>query len=117
MSGVPQLMGRLIYGCGLRLNECLNLRIKDLDLENNIVTVRAGKGDKDRRTMLPEVLRDEITRQISEAKRIYDNDRQEGQNGVYLPNALERKYPNAGKDWGWFWLFQRIIHLLIHVLK
>ena len=105
LTGVNHLMGKLIYGCGLRLNECLNLRIKDMDLENNIVTVRAGKGDKDRRTMLPEILRDDIIRQISEAKRIYDNDRLEGQNGVYLPNALERKYPNAGKDWGWFWLF------------
>jgi len=105
MTGINHLMGMLIYGCGLRLNECLGLRIKDIALEQNIVTVRAGKGDKDRRTMLPEVLKDDIIRQISEAKKIYDNDRLEGQNGVYLPNALERKYPNAGKEWSWFWLF------------
>ena len=76
-----------------------------MDIENNIVTVRAGNGDKDRRTMLPEILSGDTIRQISEAKRIYDNERLEGQNGVYLPNALERKYPNTGKDWGWFWLF------------
>jgi integron integrase len=105
MTGINHLMGMLIYGCGLRLNECLGLRIKDIDLEQNIVTVRAGKGDKDRRTMLPEILKDNIIQQISEAKKIYDKDRLEGQNGVFLPNALERKYPNAGKEWNWFWLF------------
>ncbi len=105
VRGVHLLTASLIYGCGLRLNECLSLRIKDIDVENKIVIVRAGKGDKDRRTMLPEILKNDLVKHISAVKKIYEKDRLEGQNGVYLPNALERKYPNAGKEWGWFWVF------------
>ncbi|MBI4743652.1 MAG: integron integrase [Actinobacteria bacterium] len=105
LSGINRLIAMLIYGCGLRLNECLGLRIKDIDLEQNILIVRAGKGDKDRRTMLPETLKDNLIHHISEARAIYDEDRAKNLNGVYLPNALEKKYPNAGKEWGWFWLF------------
>ncbi|MEW5816971.1 MAG: integron integrase, partial [Spirochaetota bacterium] len=70
------------------------------DLEQNIVIVRAGKGDKDRRTMLPETLKDDLIHHISEVRTLYDDDRAKDLNGVYLPNALERKYPNAGKEWG-----------------
>ncbi len=69
MSGLPRFMAMLIYGCGLRLHECLTLRIKDIDLERNIIIVRAGKGDKDRRTVLPDLLKDEIIKQIEEAKK------------------------------------------------
>lgn len=105
MTGVHWLLANLIYGCGLRLNECLALRIKDIDLPQNIIMVRGGKGDKDRRTILPEVLKDDIVKHTAEARQIYDRDRLEGQNGVYLPHALDKKYPNAGKEWGWFWLF------------
>ncbi|MBI5675779.1 MAG: integron integrase [Nitrospirae bacterium] len=105
MSGVHRLMAMVIYGCGLRIHECLNMRIKDVDIEQCIVIVRAGKGDKDRRTVLPESLKNDLIQQITEVRCIYDNDRKEELNGVYLPNALERKYPNAGKEWGWFWLF------------
>jgi integron integrase len=102
----PQLlMAKLIYGCGLRLQECLRLRIKDIDLEQNVVIVRSGKGDKDRRTVLPESLKDELILHISEVKDLHDKDRRENISGVGLPHALERKYPNAGKEWGWFWLF------------
>ncbi|MEA1958136.1 MAG: integron integrase [Chloroflexota bacterium] len=105
MSGDHRLMAMLTYGCGLRLNECLELRIKDIDLEQNVILVRSGKGNKDRLTVLPESLRDTLIHHIADVKAIYDRDREQNLNGVYLPDALERKYPNAGKEWGWFWLF------------
>ncbi len=105
LTGVHRLMAMLIYGCGLRLQEGLTLRIKDVDLEQNTVTIRSGKGDKDRRTVLPEAIKDDLIRHISEVRALYEQDRQENINGVYLPGALEKKYPNAGKEWGWFWLF------------
>jgi integron integrase len=105
MSGVNQLVVRLIYGCGLRLQECLQLRIKDLDLEQNIVIVRSGKGDKDRRTVFPEAIKEEIIHHLAEVRKLYEKDREAKLSGVYLPGALDRKYPNAGKEWGWFWLF------------
>ncbi|MCF6147454.1 MAG: integron integrase [Candidatus Kuenenia sp.] len=105
LSEIHRLMAMLTYGCGLRLQECLSLRIKDIDFEQNIVVVSAGKGDKDRRTMLPESLKDDLIAHISEIRGVYDQDRVNDINGVYLPGALERKYPNAGKEWGWFWLF------------
>jgi integron integrase len=105
MSGLHRLMAMLTYGCGLRLNECLGLRIKDVDLEQNILIVRAGKGDEDRRTVLPERLNDDLIHHIASVRSLYDKDREQKLNGVALPGALERKYPNAGKEWGWFWLF------------
>ncbi|MEW6087750.1 MAG: integron integrase [bacterium] len=105
LSGTNRLMAMLIYGCGLRLQECLSLRIKDIDLEQNILIVRAGKGDKDRRTVLPERLKDELIKHISEIRTLYEEDRKNNVQGVFLPNALDKKYPNAGKEWIWFWLF------------
>jgi len=105
MTGITRLMAMLVYGCGLRLKECLRLRIKDIDLERGLVIVRSGKGNRDRRTVLPERLKEDLTRQISSARSLYDKDRLNEVPGVELPNALERKYPNAGKEWGWFWFF------------
>lgn len=105
MTGVQRLMAMLTYGCGLRLRECLNLRIKDIDLEQGVVIVRSGKGDRDRRTVLPERLKDDLIRHIAEVRSLYDRDRTQNLSGVSLPGALEKKYPNAGKEWGWFWLF------------
>ena len=105
MSGVTRLMAMLVYGCGLRLTECLQLRIKDIDLERGMVIVRSGKGNKDRRTVLPETLKNDLIRQMNAARVLYDEDRTNDVAGVELPHALERKYPNAGKEWGWFWLF------------
>ena len=102
----PQkLMCRIIYGGGLRISECLSLRIKDLDMKAGVVTIRQGKGNKDRSTLLPTSLNGELETQIGSARLIFDRDREENQNGVPLPYALERKYPNAGKEWSWFWLF------------
>jgi len=105
LEGTSKLMAQLIYGCGLRLNEVLTLRIKDVDFERNIVIIRSGKGDKDRRTILPESLKDDLIQHMGNARSLYDQDRQNNISGVWLPGALEKKYPNAGKEWKWFWLF------------
>lgn len=105
LFGVNQLMARLIYGAGLRLEECLKLRIKDIDFERDRVTVRFGKGGKDRETILPESLKGDLTNHIDSIRVLFDADRKEKVPGVELPFALERKYPNAGKEWGWQWVF------------
>jgi len=105
MAGVYKLMAMLIYGCGLRLAECLSLRIKDVDLERGVLIIRSGKGNKDRRTVLPERLKDDLIEYIDSVRTIYEKDRKQGLNGVYLPGSLDKKYPNAGKEWAWFWLF------------
>jgi len=106
MDGVYLLMVKLIYGCGLRIDECLCLRVKDVDFEQNILLIRSGKGDKDRVTMLPESIKKDLQSQITENRPLFELDKStEGLSGVWLPNALERKYLNAGKEWGWFWLF------------
>ena len=99
------LMCKLIYGCGLRLKECLNLRVKDIDFAQNCLTVRSGKGDKDRQTVLPEGLKNSLQKHLEEVHSLYEEDRSDGLPGVYLPNALGRKYPNAGKEWAWQWVF------------
>ena len=104
LAGTHRLMAMLIYGCGLRIKECMHLRIKDIDLERDIVTVW-GKGDKNRMTVLPASGKNDLISHIKEIRPLYDHDREKNFNGVYLPNALEKKYPNAGKEWAWFWLF------------
>jgi integron integrase len=105
MSDVPKLLAKLIYGCGLRLQECIRLRIKDIELEKNLLIVRAGKGDKDRVTVLPESLKGSLIAHMAEVRNLYEKDREREVSGVFLPNALDRKYPNAGREWSWFWLF------------
>ncbi len=105
LKGRHRLMAMLIYGCGLRLTECVRLRVKDVDMEQNILTVRSGKGDKDRITILPESLNESLLEHFEQIKKIYDQDRENDLSGVFLPDALEKKYPNAGKEWGWFWVF------------
>ncbi len=105
MSGIHRLMAMFTYGCGLRVTECLSLRIKDVDIEGGVVIVREGKGDKDRRTVLPDRLKDDLIKYIESVRLLFEKDRKQDLNGVYLPGALEKKYPNAGKEWGWFWLF------------
>jgi integron integrase len=105
LYGTVRLMAMLTYGGGLRLAECLSLRVQDIDIQRGIVTVRSGKGDKDRTTILPDSLKDDLTAHLESIRLIYDQDRLQNVPGVYLPNALERKYPNADKEWKWFWLF------------
>jgi integron integrase len=105
MRGLNLLMARTIYGCGLRLAECVKLRVKDIDIERKAVTVRSGKGDKDRETVLPTRLKPTLEAHLEKVRRLYDDDRRRGANGIMTPGALEKKYPNAGKEWPWFWVF------------
>lgn len=105
LSGTQKLLAFLIYGSGLRLMEAAHLRIKDVDFDYGQLIIRAGKGDKDRVTILPDRLREPLKKQIELARRFYELDRQEASPGVALPHAIERKYPNAGKEWPWFWVF------------
>ena len=105
MSGTPRLMAALIYGGGLRVSECCELRIKDLDFDQGLVVVRRGKGDKDRTTLLAESWRDELRAHVRKSEARHDADRRAGLAGVWMPDALDRKYPNAGRELGWFWVF------------
>jgi integron integrase len=105
MRGTTWLMAALIYGGGLRVSECCELRIKDLDFDQGLVFVRRGKGAKDRSTLLAELGRDELRAHLTRSEARYRADRTSGLAGVWLPDALERKYPNAGRELGWFWVF------------
>jgi len=105
LNGVYLLMGQLMYGCGLRLMECLRLRIKDIDFENNLLMVRSGKGEKDRALMIPDKIREGLLKHIALVKEIHDQDLKMGYGEVSLPDALDKKYPNAPKEWGWQWVF------------
>ena len=105
LEGTTRLMAELMYGSGLRLSELLRLRIKDVDPERRQVTVRTGKGDKDRLTVLPESVVEQLRAHRDRVRGLYEQDRAEGLAGVWLPEALERKYPGAGVSWEWFWLF------------
>ena len=105
LKGTMHTAAGLLYGSGLRLRECLNLRIKDIDFDRAEITVRSGKGKKDRVTMLPPSLREELEKAIASSKHYHDLDVTEGFNDVSLPYALERKYPNASKEFRWKFLF------------
>jgi integron integrase len=105
LTGTTQLMAELTYGGGLRLMECCRLRVKDIDVGTNQIYVRSGKGDKDRTTLLPDRLKPSLQAHLERVRALYDQDRQAGVAGVALPDALERKLPNAGTDWAWFWVF------------
>jgi len=94
-----------MYGCGLRLMECLRLRIKDVDFENDLLMVRSGKGQKDRSLMIPGKIKEDLARHVASAKEIHDQDVKMGYGEVSLPDALEKKYPGAPKEWGWQWVF------------
>jgi integron integrase len=99
------LMASLLYGSGLRLMECLRLRIKDLDFQYQQILVRDGKGAKDRRTMMPSTLVGALEQHRDRVKALHDRDLQAGFGSVYLPYALSRKYPNTGREWGWQYFF------------
>jgi integron integrase len=105
MSGARKLVASLLYGSGLRLSEALRLRVKDLRFERYQLVVRRGKGQKDRVTMLPEMLHAPLHHQLGKAKAWHTEDLEAGYGAVYLPNALHRKYPNAATDWPWQWVF------------
>jgi len=101
-------MAKILYGSGLRISECLSLRIKDIDFGHSQILVRDGKGYKDRFTILPQSVQKPLQEQIQRAKHLHTNDLKKGYGSVYLPYALERKYPHADKEWIWQWVFPSI---------
>jgi integron integrase len=105
LTGTYRLIASLLYGSGLRLLECLRLRVKDVDFARNEITVRQGKGDKDRRTMLPVRVRPDLIEHLGRVKRLHERDLADGYGMVWLPDALERKFPNAAWEWPWQWVF------------
>jgi integron integrase len=105
MSGVTEIVARLLFGTGVRLMEGLRLRVKDIDFERKEVMVRAGKGAKDRVTMLPESLEAPLKSHLNRVREIHGRDLREGFGEVFLPDALAEKYPSAARTWGWQWIF------------
>ena len=104
-GGTPRLMAHLLYGSGLRLMECVRLRVKDVDLAYNRIVVRDGKGNKDRITMLPVRLCQPLERHLRKVQALHEEDAEEGFGRVYLPFALERKYTRASGEWAWQYVF------------
>jgi integron integrase len=104
-DGTSGLMLRLLYGAGLRLQECIRLRVKEADFERGVIMVLDGKGGKDRTVMLPESVRAGLVVHFERLRVLWEQDRASGVDGVWLPDALDRKYPNAGREWGWQWVF------------
>ena len=107
------LMAQLLYGSGLRLLECIRLRVKDIDFTNNVLIIRAGKGEKDRTTILPDKIKESLKAHLKRIKRLHLDDLKKGYDGTTLPDALEKKYPNANKEWPWQWIFPSK-NLLVH---
>lgn len=105
LDGTARLMANLIYGSGMRLMECVRLRVKDIDFNYRQITVRDGKGQRDRVTMLPESLCEPLRHHLEHVKVLHDTDVACGMGEVYLPDALARKYPNAATEWGWKYVF------------
>ncbi|MDP3873365.1 MAG: integron integrase [Methyloversatilis sp.] len=110
IAGEHRLLAQLLYGTGMRINEGLRLRVKDIDFERLTVIVREGKGGKDRAVMLPECLIWPLREQLARARVLWDDDRRCGRAGVEMPDALARKYPRADASWAWFWVFPQAEH-------
>lgn len=105
MEGTYELMAGLMYGTGMRLMECVRLRVKDIDFDYSVITVRDGKGKKDRRVPLPKRYTGPLKEHLQQVKQLHDEDLDGGFGEVFLPDALARKYPNALKEWGWQYVF------------
>jgi integron integrase len=105
MGGTPRLVAMLLYGSGMRLLECLRLRVKDVEYSENRIVVRDAKGHRDRVVPFPIVLRAALASSLSRVKGIHEGDLAEGFGSVFLPDALARKYPRADREWGWQWVF------------
>jgi integron integrase len=105
LRGRHRLVALLLYGGGLRLLECLTLRVKDLDLGRGELTVRRGKGGKDRVTVIPEAVREQLAAHLETVRALHQRDLEAGAGWVELPGGLDRKYPNAGRSWPWQWVF------------
>jgi len=105
MTGVYQIIAQIMYGSGLRIMEAMRLRVKDIDFDNKQIIVRDGKGGNDRPTMLPESIIKPLLLHLNQVKIIHEKDLADGYGAIYLPFALERKYPNANKEWIWQYAF------------
>jgi integron integrase len=105
MTGVYGLMARLLYGTGMRLMECVRLRVKDVDFARREILIRDGKGAKDRVTMLPDSVVTDLQAHLKQRRTLFDDDLRTGKAGVYMPDALSRKYPNSPNEWGWQYVF------------
>ena len=105
LDGTMAVLGRLIYGTGLRLMEALRLRVKDVDFDRREIVVREGKGGKDRKVMLPAALAEPLRLQIAHARAVWEHDLEAGRPGVEMPDALARKWPHAAVSWPWFWVW------------
>ncbi|KPA16642.1 integron integrase, partial [Candidatus Magnetomorum sp. HK-1] len=105
MKGVPQLVGKLLYGCGLRITEAIRLRVHDIEFDLKSITVRSGKGNKDRITTFPASVILLLKSHLTKVKILHEQDLSKGHGAVYLPYALSRKYKNAEKEWQWQYVF------------
>jgi integron integrase len=105
LDAVPYLVASRLYGAGLRLQECLELRVKDVDFDRREIMVRRSKGQKDRRVMLPDAIRERLQAHLAEVRRTHERDLAAGFGRVVLPDALERKFPNAPREWRWQFVF------------
>ena len=105
MEGTLWLMFNLLYGTGMRLMECVRLRVKDVEFSRREIIVREGKGFKDRVTMLPQILLEPLQQHLARVRKLHKDDLAQGCGKVYLPNALAKKYPNAATEWGWQYVF------------
>jgi len=105
LHGAPKIVATLLYGGGFRLLEALRLRVKDVDFARAQVTVRDGKGGKDRVTMLPQAVREPVLAHLAVVRELHRADLAAGFGAVFMPDALDRKYPGASKEWGWQWVF------------
>jgi integron integrase len=105
LEGTWRLMAQVLYGTGLRLLECLRLRVHDIDFDRNQIVVRGGKGDKDRVSILPDKLKLELQQHLKRVRLLWESDIRDGFGTVYLPEGLARKYPNAAREWGWQWVW------------
>ena len=103
--GTLSLMARLLYGTGMRLMECLRLRVQDLDFARNQIVIRQGKGAKDRLTILPGSIKDQLQQHLERVRLLHQADLRDGFGRVHLPHALARKYPNAEREWTWQYVF------------
>ena len=105
LHGIPWLVASLLYGSGCRLVETLQLRAKDIDFERHQIHIRTGKGNKQRQAILPDTLHEPLIEQLGRAKLLHRRDLVQDAGWVELPHAIHRKYPNAGRQWGWQWVF------------
>ncbi len=120
MRGIPRLMAKIMYGSGLRVMECMRLRVKDIDFDNHQIIVRGGKGDNDRVTILPDSIIPEIKNMLQDVKALHKKDLAAGYGETILPNALDLKYTTASKEWAWQFIFpasQRSVDPLTGVIR